>query len=134
MGQGVLYSPFHLALAPAHVSSGEHALADVAPVAGEKVPASQSRHVADELAPASDENLPAAHSRHVAAPAAPVCVGVGVGVGVCVRACVCVCVRVVRACVSCVGGHQRVRVHTWMVPSSMDRTGIVRLAREEGTL
>ena len=52
----------------------------------------------------------------------------------CVRACVCVCVRVVRACVSCVGGHQRVRVHTWMVPSSMDRTGIVRLAREEGTL
>ena len=52
----------------------------------------------------------------------------------CVRACVCVCVRVVRACVSCVGGHQCVREHTWMVPSSIDRTGILRLAREEGTL
>ena len=42
----------------------------------------------------------------------------------CVRACVCVCVRVVRACVSCVGGHQCVREHTWMVPSSIDRTGM----------
>ena len=46
------------------------------------------------------------------------------GLRACVRACVCVCVRVVRACVSCVGGHQCVREHTWMVPSSIDRTGM----------
>ena len=51
----------------------------------------------------------------------------------CVRACVCVCVRVVRACVSCVGGHQCALAHTWMVPSTIDRTGMLT-RREEGTL
>ena len=53
-----------------------------------------------------------------------VCVPGCPGLRACVRACVCVCVRVVRACVSCVGGHQCVLAHTWMVPSSIDRTGM----------
>ena len=52
-----------------------------------------------------------------------VCAGLP-GLRACVRACVCVCVRVVRACVSCVDGHQCVLAHTWMVPSSIDRTGM----------